>query len=582
MSPVTAAQTQPNYQISLEAALKRKEPRFVQIITSLFCCIPSQNTPITQAVTLHNNSLEQENNRQFAEALKTAESATQILTNKLHIKAGVNPELDKIFSHAQVLSKKIEQRALAIEYHKNSLENEEIDQFGEALKWAKKALEIAIEYTTPGDDEELDEVVAHSLAIVMFAPAILEHMKNEEALLFEIESQMKNINTAEAAFQEAIKAPVDIKNRKSVEQHAAYNENVKAEWLSTFDTAFTEIKKTIAGSGVNPTQMPREAALKLSEIFTRYGITLYSNKYQAGLHPFNSSLFVFKYALLMQEYALRLSDKSPDITTIEKLKDIYKDSEVVKESSTEENKADDVMATMSPTKWAEMADKLTQHELFQFTDLLSSINGAIHYLGKTDLEKCENLLQTVQLALLKAQDNPNYDAVATKDRLAEFLYNEMTGYFAFKIDYFEKQGNTVQAETLKNVLKELWPYCVKLSKEPELMAARCSNKRTFIEKLTGQEELEMRKQAVDAYKSLPAEKRPTKLLALGLNNLAWSYENLGDLKNAFECSKEANQYAFECFTKGDTDGQLTQVMTHAMSLLIKYGEVVKQQLASLS
>ena len=312
---------------------------------------------------------------------------------------------------------------------------------------------------------------------------------------------------------------------------------------------------------MDPIHLPKQVAFQLTEILNRFGIAIYASKDVQD--PFQSSLDVLKTAFLMQQYALGLSSTCPNLSNLMTLDDLYTNPKVRNANATLADQAiDDLKAPI----WAAKTLLLTEKQQLLIPLLLRYINGAMRYLEQSTLTRSTLLLETAEACLVSAQKKPSFNQVEVNHQLAEFKYNEMTGFLASKIEDFESKGQTVQAEETKKILSQLWDECIALSKDPEQMRARCENKRPFIEKLSPEQELDLRKSALEKHLSLPRERQNTVLIALAHHNLSHAYEKMNERVKAVKHANEAVLHVITATAKGENNIQFDSVINHAKAL----------------
>jgi len=338
----------------------------------------------------------------------------------------------------------------------------------------------------------------------------------------------------------------------------------------SFKYAYAIAIKNITAAKVDPTHLPREVALQLVEILWLNGLLLYANK--EAPHPFQSAMDVFKTAIPMLEYALGLYETCPDLSDAKNIEDLYSLEHLRRNHS---DLANDTIQRMNANQWAEKAVNLKEEELLYIPQLLRYTKGAMDYLEQNDLVQSQHLLSTAEACLHKAQENPTFDQREVSNQLAELIYNNLTGFAAEQAKYYEKEGQHEKAQEFWAKIENYWSECVKLSSEPAKMLARCYNKRTFIKELTPQENLALRKLAVEAHLALPKEQQNSVLIALAWNNLSHAQEEVGDFYSAVEAVMQANAKAKECQARGESDVQLTYVFDNVKRIEEKLADQKK-------
>lgn len=393
-----------------------------------------------------------------------------------------------------------------------------------------------------------------------------------------IQKQIQNIQIAKAAFDTIEITKLSPEN---ADDQKAISLAKKKLWMDSFETAISETTQGILSAKINPTKLPRKVALQITEILTSYGIALYNNNEAA--HPFKNAQHIIKLALLMQQYALGLSETCPDLTS-PSIKSLCN------EAGRFSMQADEAIAKIDPTIWAKKTSSLDFNQLKQLVLMMRYLNGCMRYLNEENLVISGRLLGAAEACLLAAISNPKFYLVDITDMLAELKYNEITGFLAEQARALEARGEKEQAQEYWQKLNALWDEVVKLSKEPAKMQARCDNKRTFVGNLTPQDILAFRIKSVEAHKALPPEKQDKGLLALALNNLSCAYQNVDGNKDelekhAFNYAQEAWSLVIKMMENGIMDPQFDAIFEnyHQLSLKkIAKAEQLNQQLKEIS
>ena len=352
--------------------------------------------------------------------------------------------------------------------------------------------------------------------------------------------------------------------------------------------AFQTSIQVIKAEGLDPVKLPKEVAQKLAEIIGRFGIAIYANKDvctqfthqdEVFKHSFLYSLNTLKAAIAMENYALGMSETCPDLSSLTTIDELYNREEIVTPIT---QHANEIIESMSSSTWAAKAAALNQKQQIALAVLLRYTNGAMRYLKIHDLKHKGNLILTAEAILMKCQQNQNFDQVEVNNEMAELIYNDMTGFFKEIADDCEAKGEKEFAMGARAALSEMWDACVKLSKFPEKMRARCDNKRTFIEQLTPEQEAELRQRSLKAHLSLPQEQQDKVLIALSNHNLANLYYQLektveksqkAEMKKFMTAhSAAAIKLAIECMQNGINDVQFDSIINQARMINAEYGE----------
>lgn len=418
---------------------------------------------------------------------------------------------------------------------------------------------------------------------VMQTFGCLPRLSAKAVLSQKIRVHLENINTAKAAFetfsQQKITSP---DQAKKLQETSLAKKNA---WIQSYETALYSIWGDILTAKLDPVRVPKRIAFQLTEILTAYGIALYNNK-EVG-DPYENSQNVLKNALLMQKYALGLSDTNPDLYFAfpnYTFRDPTNPRQFLGIKA-----ADEAIATLDAGEWSKKSANLNLDQLKQLVLILRYLNGCMRYLRQENLTTSGLLLGTAEACLKAARSNPNISLIDLNDILAELKYNEISGFIATQAKALDEKGEKELAKAEWVKLNDLWDEVVLLSKEPAKMQARCDNKRTFCKKLPPQEIVDFRLKSVAAHRNLPAEKQDRALLALALNNLSKAYQDLDpsdknqELQDlAFDCVQEAWAIIIELMAQGKTDSQFDAIVDNYQKLALKQIEKstqLNQQLA---
>lgn len=389
---------------------------------------------------------------------------------------------------------------------------------------------------------------------------------------------------------------------------AAVNEAQRQ--LNAFREEFTRTVSAIKSVQPNPSMLSRENALKLAQLTSRFGVAIYANKEvcsgitnksSAFKASFQYSLTVLKTSIALHQYAFGLSDRCPVVVSAESIDDLYTHKKIVKINSAMGNAA---IQNMSPSEWAEKANSLDQKQHFDLVNSLRYTSGAEGYLAseKPSLsERIEHvfvrmyhawkgikkhspiLLATAEAILKQAQNNKDFNQKEVNHELAELYYNDMTGLYALQAEELEAKGKPELAAAKREALSQLWETCVSLSKEPDKMRFRCDNKRTFIEKLTLEQEEALRVRSLKGHLELPEERQNKLLIALSFHNLSHLFarkaqlEQDPDKKAAFTshariAASTAARIAVECQQAGINNIQFDSIFAQAAIFASSVGD----------
>lgn len=376
-----------------------------------------------------------------------------------------------------------------------------------------------------------------------------------------VQSYIAIIDQKEAEYKKVCSVGIEGMDQKTVNEHKKLTHTAKQEWVSSIKKAFEKTIGKIKENSLDPLHLPENIALKLTEILWRDGLMLYANS--DAPDPFKSSLSVFKAALVMQHYALGLADSSFDLSEIKDIEELFT-SETL--SAKIESAADAIADTLEPSVWAEKAVTLDQRQFVIIPQLLRYIDGAMGYLGEDNLPRSAFLLGTAEVCLNEALENPNYDQKEIKNLLAELIYNNLTGIAAKIARKYEDEGEIENAKIMWVSVEGLWNKAIELSADPQKMIARCNNKRTFVRKLTPEQNVELYKLAVEAHLALPKERQNLLLLALAWNNLSHAQIKVGNKKEGRAASDMAMEIAAKCAANSDSNVQLSYIINHAKQL----------------
>lgn len=335
----------------------------------------------------------------------------------------------------------------------------------------------------------------------------------------------------------------------------------KPVFVSSLRRAFANSMAAIKEANMNPEKLPKQVALQMTALLTKFGIAIYANK--DVQHPFQSSLDVLKAALLMQQYALGISKSCPDLSRLFIIDDLYSNPEVCAANASQ---ADETINSLNPEVWAFRTLMLTEKQQLLIPELLRMVDGALGYLGKSSLNTSQHLLETAEAVLVSAQKKVFFNQTEVNNNLAELKYNNITNLLAAKIEDAEARENEAEVQELKQQLKKTWEDCVELSNDPDKMKARCSNKRIFVEKMSVEDKLACCRNALNDHLSLPKERQNIVLIALANHNVSHLYHQLNDIKKAVHHANAALACVLEAKAKGENNVQFDNVINHAKVL----------------
>lgn len=262
----------------------------------------------------------------------------------------------------------------------------------------------------------------------------------------------------------------------------------KPVFLAELRRSLMSVMKSILEANVDPIHPPRQVAFQLTNILVRFGLACYENRDMP--HPFQSSLDVLKAALLMQHYALGLSNCCPDLSSLRLIDKLYSEKEAYEAIRP---LADYAINQLNPALWSAKTFLLTEKQQLLIPDLLRYINGALRGLDQLTLRQSELLLQTAEECLKSAKTKHHYNQIEVNNHLAELKYNDFSGLLARQIKDLQVKGETEKVAEKQVELEILWIECAELSKEPEKMRARCENKRIFINEMALKDQLEQKR-----------------------------------------------------------------------------------------
>lgn len=335
----------------------------------------------------------------------------------------------------------------------------------------------------------------------------------------------------------------------------------KPVFVSSLRRAFANSMAAIKEADMNPEKLPKQVALQMTALLTKFGIAIYANK--DVQHPFQSSLDVLKAAILMQQYALGISKSCPDISRLFIIDDLYSNPEICAANAC---LADGTINNLNPEVWAARTLMLTEKQQLLIPELLRTVDGALGYLGKSNLHTSKHLLETAEAVLVSAQKKESFNQAKVNNALAELKYNNITNFLAHRIEDAEARENEAEVQELRQQLKKTWEDCVALSNDPDKMKARCSNKRIFVEKMSVEDQLACCRNALNDHLSLPKERQNNVLIALANHNVSHLYHQLNDIKKAVHHANAALVCVLEAKAKGENNAQFDSVINHAKVL----------------
>lgn len=368
---------------------------------------------------------------------------------------------------------------------------------------------------------------------------------------------LNNVDAIEKTHKEAADTQVPPEQEAS---QALKVRRLRMDTITALEITFTAAMNEIAKAKLDPSYLPRDIALQLSEVICRYGIKCYADNDLS--HPFQCSLNILQAALLMQQYGLGLSDRSPDLSALHGLDDLY-NLDHLKVGNTAH--VEFVMDKMEPAVWAEKAAQLPASQLVILSKTLRYINGCMRNI-EPHLARQEALIQTAVACLQEGASKHVKNAAQINNELAEVRYNDLTGILKAKAEKFQQQGEYALAEHALEKLRQQWDECIKLSDDPDLMLSRCTNKRFFFEKVSPEEELIQRKRALEIHLSRPKECQRPILIALAWHNLSMFHQTQGNILEAVTCVNEALKVTSQCLARGENNVDLVRIRENAERL----------------
>lgn len=382
----------------------------------------------------------------------------------------------------------------------------------------------------------------------------------EAEIVHKINALIGQVDAIEKNHKEAEIAPIPADQEQA---QAIKIRNLRFESKHALTIAFAEAMNEIVKAKIDPTKMPKEMALQLAEIIGRYGLKCYADNDLP--HPFQSSLYVLQTALVMEQYALGIVDRCPDLSHHYGIEDLYK-LEHLQKSLTDH--AEFVMDTMRWGVWSGHAVSLSPHRLVILSKILRYTNGCLRNV-KPHAKRQETLIETAVASLKAGATIHPLDQAEINNELAEVIYNDWVGILKTRADQYQQQGlQDFANETLEKLSQE-WEECVRLSEDPEMMRIRCMNKRLFVEKKPPEEELVQRKQALEMHLAIPKERQRPILIALAWHNLSMFYQRIGDVPEAVKCVNEALKVTSQCLARGENNSDLAKVRANAEQLAEK-------------
>jgi tetratricopeptide (TPR) repeat protein len=375
------------------------------------------------------------------------------------------------------------------------------------------------------------------------------------------------------------RASVDLQIQNEIDKVNKAENISKSNYITALESAFVRSLAAVKSHHIETTHLPKQVALQFTDILTRYGIAIYGNK--DAPHPHQSALDVLNTALLMQEYALGLSQTAPDLSKVTTIQDLYANQQL---RDSIEIEAHVLFDHLDPECWVKKMLMLTEKQHVLLSKIILYVVAAYDHLGVQNLELSEKLLMLGEQSLIAAGQIPSFNQIEVNDALAELKYNCVTGFLAKKRELLTERLKEADAdlagelehakELTSQALENVWEDCVKFSKDPAKMQARCDNKRVFIEKMTPQQEVEWFTKSLN--KHLALSKKDPVLFPVIHHNLSHAYEKVGDFTNALKYGLEAMKLAIESAKKGERSVLFDSIFKHSEILLAKAQEIQQQ------
>lgn len=384
-----------------------------------------------------------------------------------------------------------------------------------------------------------------------------DHCNHEDHIVRNITTWLKNVDLIEQRHKQAQDAQVPGEHEQS---QAMKIRQLRNDSINGLKFAFSAALNEVTKAKIDPTCLPKEVALQLAEILCRYGIKCYADNDLS--HPFQCSLNILQAGLLMQQYALGLSDRCPDLSNINTIDDLYQ-----LEHQREPNAAhvNFMMDKMVSKVWAERASELSPAQLVTLSKTLRYINGCIRNIEPSLMQQ-DVLIKTAVACLKAGAHSHPREAACINNELAEVKYNDLTGILKAKAEMYRRLGEHDLAEEAIAELRQQWDECVKLSEDPDLMLSRCTNKRFFFEQLPPEQELIERNRALEIHLARPKECQRPILIALAWHNLSMFHQQHGNMAEAVRCVNEALKVTSQCLAHGENNVDLVKVRQNAERL----------------
>lgn len=334
----------------------------------------------------------------------------------------------------------------------------------------------------------------------------------------------------------------------------------------------TDAIKQLEPAGIDAVRLPPQIAFKFASALTQFGVQNYGklnllnseertapkemNQIKKYDVAFSRPLAILQIALSMYRRGLELQDTNFDLSQIHDLPQLASDLEQRIKLMAENS---EVLNELDTTIWSSRVASLSLNQLIELSKCLRYMNGAMRYLDLGTIQQTKNLLDTAQAVLNRGRHNPDFDLKTIHNEIAELLYNDKTGLLKRCADEAESEGNNSLKNEYLQQLNQMWDDCIFLSANPEGMKARVLNKRTFTEPLSEDQELEVRKKALEMHLKLPTELQSPGLIILAQHNLADVHRRMNQLTEAWSLLTVAMKSIQEERSRGDDNIQYSSV-----------------------
>jgi hypothetical protein len=440
----------------------------------------------------------------------------------------------------------------AVQLYSLSLASEEKGQSNLSVTLSVQAVQTLMHARfKPGYHPELDKIFHRCFALAV--PRACQQVRDK------IEMQLDKLDAKESVYKSLLALGVEAPALTGAYQ----------EWQALFPAAFEYSRSLLAEMKIPLKHLPAELAFTIAKLFISHGLmvcqTLNSDqKADQEAISRETALQSLKTAYLLVQYRLGLAAAGPDLTI---LKQAHDPREYQNKMADLEMRAHAALKQLSITEWADKLTQLPQEEMLNVIAMLSSLSHLLADRHPQDADLVDKLLCTIEITLAKAIQSASYDSKEMKDQMAEFkfheLWTESLGYLAKRIAEYQKMGESEKVEDARLDLLKHWEECINLSRDPDMMWARCVGKHISLFEFSPEEKLKLLQQSLDVQLFMPEEKKNLIMIAQTWKELAHAQKQMGQETEARVSAEELLKIAEQSLQAGRQNVQLDELAVWA-------------------